>query len=340
MIINLKKSHFIPFLILVSFLSISIQFKAATCVALVTDDWEKAATWSCGRVPTCNDSVVIPAFRTVTITTQLDYTGCGGPMAINIYGTLHFQSGKKLLLACGSMIYVQTGGQITGGGGGGNSNLIDICGSTAWNAGMGDVSGPVTLSSGGIAPMPVELLYFTAKNNNNTTVKLNWATATESNNDHFEIERSPNGNLFVPIASINASGTGNSILTQYYEYTDPKPLSGTSYYRLKQVDRNGDFEIFNIVSVNFDRNKNISFSIYPNPNAGEFNVDFSGVENNHEVIVLMQDLQGKQVYAGSFYTEQNNGTFNISPEKKIAKGAYICSIIVEGVKYSLKVMVN
>jgi hypothetical protein len=313
--------------------------KAAVRVALVSGNWETAAVWG-GSVPTCNDSVVIPAARVITVTTMLDYTGCGGPMKINVGGELTFNTGKKLQLACGSVIYVQSGGSITSGGGGGSSNLIDICGNTVWTAGMGPVSGPAVVTQSGITPLPVELIAFTASTINNIAVKLSWTTATETNNHHFDIERSFTGNQFTKIAEVPAKGDGNSLLSQCYEFVDQEPAAGICYYRLRQVDRNGASEYFPIVSVNFVREKNITFSVRPNPNKGEFTVDFSGIENNHEVQILLTDADGNIVYKHVLYAQADLNSVNIMPAERISNGVYFCSLVLEEIKYTVKVLVN
>lgn len=277
--------------------------------------------------------------KVVTITTMLDYTGCGGPMKINISGELTFNTGKKLQLACGSVIYIQSGGTITSGGGGGSSNLIDICGNTVWTAGMGPIVGPAIVNGSGITPLPVDLLYFNAQGVTNSA-RLSWATATETNNHHFDIERSSDGSSFTKIAEVDAHGTGTSLLQQNYEYTDQEPASGISYYRLRQVDRNGEFKLYPIISVNFVLDKNITFSVRPNPNSGEFTVDFSGIENNHEVQIILTDAQGKLVYSNAFYAEQDLNSVNIIPAERIGKGIYFCSLVMEEIKYTVKVLVN
>lgn len=68
---------------------------------------------------------------------------------------------------------------------------------------------------------------------------LTWATATELNNDFFQIERSPDGRTFEAIGLVNGAGT--SYETLQYAFTDEKPLAGWNYYRLKQVDFDGQF---------------------------------------------------------------------------------------------------
>ncbi|NVO85286.1 T9SS type A sorting domain-containing protein [Hymenobacter terrestris] len=94
-------------------------------------------------------------------------------------------------------------------------------------------------------------------------MKLDWATATELNNDYFEVQRSASGQTFAPISQVPGSGTTSSGAT--YSFTDPAPLAGSSYYRLRQVDRDGS-EAFSAVVV-VTGPQQLEALIYPNPGA-------------------------------------------------------------------------
>lgn len=109
-------------------------------------------------------------------------------------------------------------------------------------------------------PLPIELLYFNAKLLDQK-VRLEWATASEINNALFTIERSADGRLFEPIASIQ--GAGNSIETRTYSAEDERPLQGYNYYRLKQTDYDGAFTFSPIESIFLQQNDTIR--LWPNP---------------------------------------------------------------------------
>lgn len=98
---------------------------------------------------------------------------------------------------------------------------------------------------GSEAALPIELLYF---NINTTSIYniLNWATASETNNDYFIIEKSYNFLEWYEIANI--TGAGNSQSTLYYWYEDTAD-NFLTYYRLTQVDYNGQSETFDVISV-------------------------------------------------------------------------------------------
>lgn len=329
----MKKLLFIPLFIL------ALKGRPATCTATQNGDWDDAGSWSCGSVPSCGDSLVIPAGITITIAEQADYTACGSSIKLNISGTLTFATGKKLLLPCGSEIWLQAGGQITGGGGGGSSNLIEICGTTVWSAGQGPAAGPMFLSQNSV--MPIELAAFYALPEGEF-INIYWESATETNNKEYTVEKSRDGLQFEVIATIPSKAAhGNSTLALSYSYTDPEPLPGLSYYRLKQTDYNGKYEYFQLISVDREGVKHITFTVFPNPNQGQFTVDFTGVENNHEIEVIMYDQGGKLAYQRHFLSESlATNTFSIIPEQHIAPGIYLVNFVVEGIKYPVKVIVQ
>jgi len=325
------------------FLLSLLNIKGVTRVSLASGNWTAAANWSPAGAPACGDSIVIQTGHTVTITTQQDYEGCALPLKITIFGTLRFENGNKLKLPCGSKIHVATGGSIEAGGGGGNSNNIEICDTVVWNAGDGEYTGPSCLppTPCNAQVLPVELSSFTATVNNKL-VDLLWTTQTEKNNSRFDIERSDDAFTFKKIASENTKANGgNSMVPLKYVSSDPSPLANTNYYRLRQVDNDGTFVNSKIISVTYVKESNIKFIVYPNPNHGEFTADISGVENNHNVIILLSDIQGKLVYRSNFFIQDSQNTkIQIVPEDKIPNGVYVCTLMIEEIAFAIKVVVN
>jgi len=96
--------------------------------------------------------------------------------------------------------------------------------------------------------LPISLLHFTATPNNNHTDLL-WATATETQNAYFAVERSADGVHFDEITQV--PGAGNSAVTKNYAYTDHSPLNGPNYYRLRQVDFDGAYSFSPVRRVVF-----------------------------------------------------------------------------------------
>jgi hypothetical protein len=110
-------------------------------------------------------------------------------------------------------------------------------------------------------PLPITLIDFTAKANESNQVDLNWSTASEINNETFIIERSKDGIEFNEVVSQPGAGNSNTVIS--YSDLDKAPFSGISYYRLKQVDFDGQFTYSDIKRVDLNAVGNVT--IYPNP---------------------------------------------------------------------------
>jgi hypothetical protein len=112
-----------------------------------------------------------------------------------------------------------------------------------------------------VSPLPVELVSFDATLADRKVI-LNWKTASELNSNYFDVLRSNDGQNWSSIGTVPASGS--SQITIDYSLVDASPLSGVSYYRLKQVDLNGDFHLSDIRSINNSPKVN-QVKVYPNP---------------------------------------------------------------------------
>ncbi len=105
--------------------------------------------------------------------------------------------------------------------------------------------------NGGVNVLPIELLFFNAKKNDNK-VDLIWSTATETNNNYFDVEKSNDGENFVSLTNVPSQAPqGNSRITLNYVTTDSMPFVGYNYYRLKQFNMDGTFEYSPIVAIEF-----------------------------------------------------------------------------------------
>lgn len=112
-------------------------------------------------------------------------------------------------------------------------------------------------------PLPITLLEFTARADGKKSL-LNWTTATEVNNDRFEIERSNDAVTFQKIGQVPGAGNSNAHLS--YQWYDNNPLKGNNYYRLKQVDIDGRFSHSPTRQVNFKDDS--YFALFNNPSNG------------------------------------------------------------------------
>lgn len=187
---------------------------------------------------------------------------------------------------------------------------------------------PSTLPGCGVV-LPVELTYFKGAVCNTDEVCLEWETASEKNNDYFEIQRSGDASAFKKIAALNSKAPGGqSAVKLSYEIIDNDVLHGLSYYRLKQVDKDFSFSYSKVIAVNIITEK-IKFIIYPNPNSGEFTADISGLENNHEIKVILRSLSGVSLFESSFFTKDQHTNIQIIPENKLQAGCIFVLFILK-----------
>ena len=149
----------------------------------------------------------------------------------------------------------------------------------------------IGIASGDVpTTLPVKLIDFTAKATDRAVV-LTWKTASELNSEKFLIERSTDGKSFESIGVVASKGTTTNLST--YSYQDEQPAKGYNYYRLKQLDFNGDFEYSEIKSVKFDLMiAAAKLSIYPNPVSSSFRL--SNTEQLAK-FVEVYDFSGKQL---------------------------------------------
>jgi hypothetical protein len=120
-----------------------------------------------------------------------------------------------------------------------------------------------------VAALPVELTNFNANPKPNRTVFLNWETAAEINLSHYIIEYSIDGTNFNFIGKTAATGVQNHGAN--YVFIHDKPIDGDNFYRLRMVDRDGEFNYSPIRVVRFEDKSN-GFTLLPNPSSGPFSL--------------------------------------------------------------------
>lgn len=173
--------------------------------------------------------------------------------------------------------------------------------------------------------LPVTLVSFTAEAINTTAVQLNWKTASETNNSYFTVERSADGKEFSEIVRVTGAGTSN--LPHTYSFTDIHPLSGVSYYRLKQTNLNEASETFNVVSVTMDTRNVLTqaLSVAPNPFSGSFTAQFESSEKQ-EVQIAMFTLSGTLVYHENFLAEEGDNRYRFITPSYFKEGTYLVKV--------------
>jgi hypothetical protein len=175
--------------------------------------------------------------------------------------------------------------------------------------------------------LPVELTSFSVTVNEGT-VNLNWTTATEINNNGFEVQRTDN-NEFHTIGFVQGHGTTTSI--QSYSFVDQNVTAGNYSYRLKQIDFNGNFEYSNVVEVEVLGVKEFTLGQnYPNPFNPSTAINFS-LAVDSKVSLKIFDVLGQEV------ATLVNGQMTSGPQKvsfdasSLNSGVYFYRIDADGI---------
>ncbi len=135
---------------------------------------------------------------------------------------------------------------------------------------VGSFSGGGVGETGNSVSFPVHWLDFEASLTENQTVKLEWSTASELQNDYFTLEKSVDGIAFMPFGNI--PGANNSNQNTYYSAFDLQPSYGVNYYRIRQTDTDGHNTLSETKQVLLSENKVIYFMISPNPTSGNLSI--------------------------------------------------------------------
>ncbi|GJQ64652.1 MAG: hypothetical protein SCALA702_37050 [Melioribacteraceae bacterium] len=177
------------------------------------------------------------------------------------------------------------------------------------------------------APIPVELSSFVA-NVVGETIQLAWETATETNNKGFEVERSEDNATFTKVGYIDGNGTTSE--KQSYTFTDHHAVSGTYYYRLRQVDFDGTSSYSDAVEVDFVPTEYSLGQNYPNPFNPSTRIKFA-VPVDSKVTVTLYNMLGqkvKEIVSQNYSVGLHEVDFNAS---ELSSGMYIYSITALGV---------
>ena len=183
--------------------------------------------------------------------------------------------------------------------------------------------------------LPVKLLEFTAKPAGEK-VLLQWKTATETNNDHFEIERSADGKSgWTSVASVKSKG--NSLQAQSYNTYDAQPLNGSNYYRLKQVDVDGkaSYSLIQLVNMKFIK---AVIKAYPNPSRGDVYVQLENYAGN-TIHVQFSTINGKQIFNKDVQV-QSTGSYKIPFNSKPAAGVYNMVVTGTDLNQTIKLVIQ
>lgn len=173
--------------------------------------------------------------------------------------------------------------------------------------------------------LPVELSSFTANVSLNGDVELQWTTETEINNHGFEIERRHSDGNFVAIGFVKGYGTTTE--RKFYSFTDKNLESGKYFYRLKQIDFNGEFEYSDEIEVDVQPVKEFAlYQNYPNPFNPATKISWQ-IPASGNVSLKVYNILGNEV-ATVFEGYQNAGRYDLTFDgSQLSSGVYILKFV-------------
>lgn len=180
-------------------------------------------------------------------------------------------------------------------------------------------------SASSVNPLPVTLTNFEGEIIGGS-VKLTWETTSEINNDYFEIEHSADGINFELLARVSGAGT-TSEQKSYVLYHE-QPASGYNFYKLRQVDFDGQSAYEGgLVSVYVEgKNESLSMTPFPNPTMQQ-NVKIKLTAKEGQALVEMVDIFGSSIYSEVVYTDQLiNNEYKLNIHHKLKPGIYLIKV--------------
>ena len=179
-----------------------------------------------------------------------------------------------------------------------------------------------------ITVLPIDLLDFRGRNTGSNNI-LEWATASEQDNDHFTVERSTDGVDFLPIEVVDGAGNSNELVQ--YLVNDEAPAQGLNYYRLRQMNVNGDEEISDVIAVLAMPMNTVV--VYPNPATSAAQYDLpEGVPLPANL--LLRDLSGRVIRR--IQVDATQGAMDVSG---LAAGSYLLELLELGPASAVRFMV-
>lgn len=179
--------------------------------------------------------------------------------------------------------------------------------------------------------LPVNLTSFKGRLNNEKA-ELTWTTAEEHNNSHFEVERSASGQVYTKIGTVQGNGGTNNV----YQYTDNGPLSSVNYYRLKQVDIDGEATYTKSLVIRKDLGA-ITAKAVPSPFTSFINLSYKLLKEENLRIRLI-DPVGRVVKTYSTRGGTGVNTINLNGLDNLPKGTYIVELAGETVSFRQQVL--
>lgn len=199
--------------------------------------------------------------------------------------------------------------------------------------------GDFTFGSTGFVSLPISLTSFTVFQKEKV-VKLKWKTMSEKNNDYFIVEKTKDGINFELVAKHKGAGNHSGLLQ--YETDDIRPFDGISYYRLSQIDSDGEKISYPLQTLSLTDNTELAILMYPNPIKNEeedLQIEIKDQLNQVAVIIIL-NLLGEPLKSETRYLSNQNEVINLNLKRELSNGIYIVQIKVNDILYSKNIVVQ
>lgn len=183
---------------------------------------------------------------------------------------------------------------------------------------------PFSISSGGgFAPLPTELISFQAVETADREVEISWSTASEHNSSHFTIHHSTDGINWNALTTVGAANQSTEIVN--YSVKDNNAVSGLNYYRLTQFDTDGNFKMYEPVSVKSSALSENSILVYPNPGNELLRLELMNSKIEGEAILEVFSQSGALIHARNTFVQSGYNNL-IVDDLKVDNGVYFLQI--------------
>ena len=187
----------------------------------------------------------------------------------------------------------------------------------------------VIINDGAAAVLPLTLLDFKASEKRDH-ILLQWTTTSETNTSHFEIEKLGTSQVYEKAGALNAKGSFANL--NQYQYSDHFATAGVNYYRLKMIDKDGQFTYSKVIAVNVKNTNAGSIAVLSVRAQGEvmnYFIKSSGVK---PATILLADMQGRVLYSKSVVL--STGINALNHNVSLQKAAYVLKVITKEVSLS------
>jgi len=185
-------------------------------------------------------------------------------------------------------------------------------------------------------PLAVTLLYFNANLAGSNLVVVNWATITELNNRYFDVERSVDGKNFVTIATVQGAKSSSGKISYSKEDNISNVSATVLYYRLKQVDVNGNI-IYSPTAIIRKGLTGGSLSLYPNPFINKLNINLQLTKNGAVTLRLM-NIHGQLIASKTVTGIRGDNAITFSLPSTLGRGTYLLQATTPLATYVQKII--